>query len=372
MHKDKPTICLNMIVKDESKVITRCLDSVKDFIDYWVISDTGSTDGTQQIIQDYFQEQGIKGELQQNEWKNFAHNRNLALEGARNKCDYILLMDADDYLVTTPKFSLNELNQDCYMLLLKNNNLEYFNIKLIRATLPWYWEGILHEYLECDTAYSRENLTKDCYIASPREGNRSNNPNKYQDDAKILAHAVIDEPDNARYRFYLAQSHRDYNNYTAALENYQKRIAMGGWEEEVWYSYQQAALMKEYLDYPQQEVLQAYLDAYEYRPQRAESLYHLARYLRQHERYELAYVYAFTAAFIPMSEDALFVSASIYEWQAKDELAVAAYWTGNYQLSIQLCEELLAKPKLPAEARSRIQANKQYAIDQIEHYAQAA
>jgi len=46
----KPTVCLNMIVKNESEVITRCLKSVLPLIDYWVISDTGSTDGTQKII----------------------------------------------------------------------------------------------------------------------------------------------------------------------------------------------------------------------------------------------------------------------------------------------------------------------------------
>ena len=43
-------ICLNMIVKDESQVIERCLRSVKPFIHAWAISDTGSTDGTQDII----------------------------------------------------------------------------------------------------------------------------------------------------------------------------------------------------------------------------------------------------------------------------------------------------------------------------------
>ena len=60
---NKPSVCLNMIVKNESQIITRCLDSVKDLIDYWVISDTGSTDGTQQLITDYFAQHGITGLL---------------------------------------------------------------------------------------------------------------------------------------------------------------------------------------------------------------------------------------------------------------------------------------------------------------------
>ena len=42
-----------MIVKNEAHVIERCLQSVKSIIDYWVIVDTGSTDGTQKIIKKY-------------------------------------------------------------------------------------------------------------------------------------------------------------------------------------------------------------------------------------------------------------------------------------------------------------------------------
>ena len=64
----KNSVCLNMIVKNESKVILRCLESVKDIVDYWVIVDTGSTDGTQIIIQDYLK--GIPGE-----WRLFAVER---------------------------------------------------------------------------------------------------------------------------------------------------------------------------------------------------------------------------------------------------------------------------------------------------------
>ena len=72
MKAIKSSICLNMIVKNESEIITRCLDSVKDLIDYWVISDTGSTDGTQQIITDYFKQHNIPGLLLENAWKNLA------------------------------------------------------------------------------------------------------------------------------------------------------------------------------------------------------------------------------------------------------------------------------------------------------------
>lgn len=365
MMSRSATICLNMIVKNESAVITRCLDSVRPFIDYWVISDTGSSDGTQQIIRDYFQTHQINGLLLEHEWRDFAHNRNLALNNARDKADYILLMDADDYLVTAPDFQFHPLTADCYQLNLRNGNLSYFNIKLIRATLPWRWEGVLHEYLECEDSYTLENWRDDCYIASPREGARSRNPNKYQDDANVLAKALETEPDNARYRFYLAQSHRDYGNYAEAIKHYQQRANMQGWEEEGWYALFQTALLKEYAGYADTDIIHTYLAAHERRPQRAESLYHLARYLRENERYALAYVYAKTAVTIPLPTDILFVASDVYTWQAKDELAVSSYWIGNYEECAMLCDQLLSQPNLPENARDRIQANMGHALNKL-------
>ena len=93
-----PTVCLNMIVKNESKVIAGTLDNLCKYInfDYWVISDTGSTDNTQQIITDYFLDKGIPGELVSHEWKDFGHNRSKALEAAYDKTDFLLIFDADD------------------------------------------------------------------------------------------------------------------------------------------------------------------------------------------------------------------------------------------------------------------------------------
>src|SRR5579872_6946362 len=90
----KQTVCLNMIVKDEAAVIERCLSSVKDALDYWVIVDTGSTDDTQNVIRKYLND--IPGELHQRPWKNFGHNRNEALKLTKNKGDYVLFIDADE------------------------------------------------------------------------------------------------------------------------------------------------------------------------------------------------------------------------------------------------------------------------------------
>ena len=149
-----------------------------------------------------------------------------------------------------------------------------------------------------------------------------------------------------RCTFYLAQSWRDLDEYEKALETYEERVKLGGWEEEVYYSLLQIALLKSQLKCSLEDVIQAFLRAYEYRPQRAESLYFLARYLRLKDKIKLAYIYASVAASIPQSNDRLFINYDIYSWKAKDELAVAAYWVENYQLSYELCLELLTNSSI--------------------------
>ena len=92
------TICLNMIVKNEAHIIVDTFNNILKYIPltYWVISDTGSTDGTQQVIRDYFKSKNIDGELFQDEWRDFGHNRTLALQHAYKKTDYLFIFDADD------------------------------------------------------------------------------------------------------------------------------------------------------------------------------------------------------------------------------------------------------------------------------------
>src|SRR5215469_7757007 len=102
METNHQTLCLNMIVKDEAPVIARCLASVRPIIDYWVIVDTGSTDGTQDAIRTAMAD--LPGELEERPWRDYAHNRSEALELAQSYGDYVLIMDADDVLEFEPHF----------------------------------------------------------------------------------------------------------------------------------------------------------------------------------------------------------------------------------------------------------------------------
>ena len=112
MKVDGQTVCLSMIVKNEASVITRCLSSVRPIIDYWVIVDTGSTDGTQDAIRSLMMD--LPGGLYERPWHDFAHNRNEALDLARPHGKYVLIIDADDVLEFDKGFQTPILEADSY------------------------------------------------------------------------------------------------------------------------------------------------------------------------------------------------------------------------------------------------------------------
>jgi glycosyltransferase involved in cell wall biosynthesis len=121
-----------MIVKNEIKILKDCFDSIVDYLDYWVICDTGSTDGTQKFIENYFKEKNIQGELHQDVWVNFGYNRSKYLEKAYNKADYLLLLDADFIVdIKNKNFKTELSNVDAYYILQNTGSINYHNLKLV-------------------------------------------------------------------------------------------------------------------------------------------------------------------------------------------------------------------------------------------------
>lgn len=371
---DKKTICLNMIVKNESAIIRETLENILTYVplDYYVISDTGSDDNTAEIIEQFFAEKGIPGEIHHEQWVNFAHNRNLALQYAEGKTDYVLIFDADDRFCGEFVFP-DTLIYDRYTLRMTNDvsgTNVYFRPLIFINDGSFYWRGVLHEFVEQQKKTIVEYPIKngDYYVISGRFGARSRNPQKYFQDAQALEEAFYapeDEDLKNRYAFYTAQSYRDANMLEKAIEWYSIRANLGGWSEEVYYSLLQIGLIKIELNAPLEEIQQLLLAAYEYRPQRAESLYFLARHLRLNDKIKHAYVYASAAVNIPLNKDILFVNYSVYDWKAKDELAVTAYWVENYQLCYDLCIELLNNPSIPDRDKQRFRENLKFAEDKL-------
>jgi glycosyltransferase involved in cell wall biosynthesis len=233
-----------MIVKNESKVIVSTLENLCSYIpfDYWVISDTGSTDNTKELIVDFFDKKKVKGELFEEAWKDFGYNRTKALQRAYQKTDYLFIFDADDKIMGD--FHLPDFTKDKYMFIF-GQQVKYSRPLMVTNRKKWKFVGVLHEYLDIDETpnYTTEMIPGNYYILSGRTGNRSSNANKYYDDAVILTRAYVDETIRgdlklaARYAFYCAQSFRDTSKHAVdSIEWYKKVLELDTWQQEKYFS----------------------------------------------------------------------------------------------------------------------------------------
>jgi hypothetical protein len=239
--KELPTICLNMIVKNESKIILDTLENLCSYMrfHYWVICDTGSTDDTKEKIIEFFERKGIAGELIEHKWQDFAHNRTLALNAAYNKTDYLFLFDADDRISGDFKLPTN-LSKDKYLYKFGTSNFSYNRPNLLSNRKKWKFIGVLHEFISnIDHINGEELINGDYHIEIGVHGARASNPNKYLDDALLLEKAFETEPDNhlkSRYAFYCAQSYKDCEKLEKSIEWYSKVLELDNWSQEKYYS----------------------------------------------------------------------------------------------------------------------------------------
>lgn len=356
----RPRICLNMIVKDEHRVICRCLESVKPLITDWVIVDTGSSDNTKELICDYMAKNNIPGELHERPWINFAHNRNEALELAKGKADYILIIDADEVLAYEKEFQLPPLDKDFYYIMTKYGGTNYMRVQLVKDSLDWKWEGVVHEAIDCKDAKTSGQLLH-VYNDVHTDGARSTDPRKYYKDAALLEAALEKDPFNRRNMFYLAQSYRDAGEKEKSIEAYKKRVNMGGWDQEIYYSLLQIAKLQEDLNYPPEAVIAAYHNAHYYRPSRTEPLYYLASYYRRTmSDCKTAYKIASKGYRMAPSSDVLFVENWIDDYGMVMELSIAAYWVDEFVEADIASRLLLAKPDLPGCIRETLERNRHF------------
>jgi tetratricopeptide (TPR) repeat protein len=348
------SICLCMVVRNEAAVIERCLGSVRDLIGHWVICDTGSTDGTQELIRHALE--SIPGELHDTEWVDFGHNRSELMARAYGKGDYLLLIDADMTL-SYSKHSLSTLTADSY-LLRHEESPEYWIKRLVRGDVRWRYVGATHEYI---TAEGDERTEKLDAIAIQHHADGSSRPEKFERDVALLSGELERDPDDSRAAFYLAQTYRDMGRLDESIDLYRRRAQMGGWAEEVFYSLYQAGVLSERAgDHP--AAVTALLEAWETRPTRAEPLYELAWMFRARGHNHSAHLVARRGIAIPLPDDTLFVHRWVYEWGLLFEYSIAAYWVGQSRAALDACDRLLAMAELPEPYRTQTTTNRSYCV----------
>ena len=352
--EEKPkTICLNMIVKDEAEVIENCLNSVKSLIDYWVIVDTGSSDSTIEIIKNTLRD--IPGELHERPWVNFGYNRQEALKLAEGKSDYLFFIDADEEVFLKTDLDKCSLQKDGYFVSIHDakNKVNFSRLLLIKNDLSWRWEGVLHEIVISDEKKSL-GTREDFYCETYYSGNRSKNPDKYVNDAKILQEEFDKDPTNARTVFNLARSYSICGDYEKALAYYIKRMQMPGPPDDIYHCLYSIATIQQKLESPENEFINTYLAAYLNRMDRIEPLFAIGKYYFDQKNFFYAYLFFKEIAFKPLPKNCNDVSYEKYEWEALLYLAESSRCCGLINKYLEAVVMLLDRPKLPEEVKREI------------------
>jgi tetratricopeptide (TPR) repeat protein len=360
-------LCLSMIVKNETANLQRCLAPLAEHIGCWVIGDTGSTDGTQDFIKGFFAERGLRGELHSFPFVNFEQARNEGLRRAYESelpFDYLLLADADMELVVEDAAFRARLGGPGYQLMQRaTSGLVYWNVRLVRRDCGAWYHGVTHEYLNVPGGTSR--LTGLWYKDYASGANRVD---KFERDIRLLAEALEREPDNSRYHFYLAQSYRDAGRKQEAAEAYAKRVAMGGWDEEVWTARrEQARCLRDAGD--ECGFLTHALAAFNQRPHRAEPLYDLARHYRIKGWNDVSALFSERGLGVACpKDDILFVEEWVYKYGLREEFSICANYArqaDRKDCGFSACDWLALNRDIPAGPRELAFSNLQYYVQPL-------
>lgn len=333
------TICLNMIVKNESKIIKRLIDSVSKFIDCYCICDTGSTDETVNIISETFASYNIPGKIIYENFKNFSYNRNIALKSCYGMSDYILLLDADMCLKIL-EFDKTNMIHDYYYINQGNNNYYYYNIRIIKNNGLFNYKGVTHEYIsKLYDSFTAEYINKSKMFINDFEDGKSRII-KYKRDIDLLLDGLKEKSDiEGRYYFYLGNTYSDIGNYKEAIDAYIKRIEKGCNKQEVWYSNYKIGICYKILK-NRRKAIYYWCNAYSIIPERIENIYEIVKQYREIKNFNMAEIfYNLGKKILDLKLDYdkyLFVHYDIYKYKLDYEYSIFAYYIGIENINSQI------------------------------------
>ena len=337
-EKNIPTLCLNMIVKNETKIILRLLESVLPIIDCYCICDTGSSDDTIEKVEYYLQSKNIPGKIISESFKDFAHNRNFALKACLGMSDYVILLDADMVLKINNFNKENLRHFDSYNILQGNDDFYYQNLRIVKNNGLYNYVGVTHEYINTPSNNRNKLLDKnELFISDIGDGGAKHD--KFERDINLLTKAIENDPNNDRYHFYLANTYHDSCQFDKAIEIYEKRIKIGGWDQEVWYSYYRIGNCYRHMG-RMNDAICNWLICLDIIPERIENLYEIMLHFRNMSKHKLANHFYKTAKEIIKKnhnrDSYLFLHNDIYRFKLDYEFTLTAAYIGVNDISEQI------------------------------------
>ena len=331
-----------MIVKNESKVITRMFDALVDIIDCYCICDTGSTDNTVEIITSYFLEKGITGKIIHEPFKNFAHSRNIALSSCKGMSDYVLLLDADMILKVNESFVKTDLKEDFYYLFQGNESFYYQNVRIVKNNGLFSYVGVTHEYINIPPKSVGGKVFDKKIIFISDIGDGGSKSDKFKRDISLLEQGLIDEPNNTRYVFYLGNSYRDNGDGDKAIEMYKKQLNMNSWGQEKYCS----CISIGNIYYNKNDKINAakfWLKSSEYDNERIEGIVKASSYYRNEGEHVIvnSLYHKYKGYKRNLAEGKLFVEQDKYKDELEFNNSISAYYVNDKESGYACCKQIL-------------------------------
>jgi hypothetical protein len=367
--KSQIKVALNMIVKNEKDNIEKTLISVLDFCDLFVILDTGSEDDTISTVINFCEKHKKSLYLISYPFENFSITRNIAIEYAEDKADFLLFMDSNDEL-KEPNTKLKSLSKnyvkEFHSFLEKINKDEnvlglylkqewysggqidrYHNIRLVKTKKQWRYKAPVHEYISCpdvekDGTFAHVvKIENGPCIYQDRTKDAHKSIKRFTRDKELLYKEYLNNPHDSRTLFYLAQTCSCLKQFEESYKYYLLRTKEKGFLEEVFHAYLRAAeLAKVCLNYSEEEVLDLYLKSLEFSCSifncpRAEPLVKLAEiYLKKDNKLMAHTFLKISCQSIQPTDCSLFVDGHIYDYTRWHMIGITGYYVNDFNLGL--------------------------------------
>jgi hypothetical protein len=350
-------LALNFICKDESHVIETMLNSAKDVVDLIVANDTGSTDGTQQIIKNFGEKHGIPTYVFERPFDDFEKSRNHAMQKLKDVVNELgwdpnkvhgFWFDCDEQLIAEPGFRKEQFTKDLYMINTYIGNMKYTRNTFFKVSKPFRWYGPVHEFIVCDEQNITSGLAENIKVDVKMTGNswQGDISKKYISHAHKLETYIANDRQDPRWIFYTAQSYHDSasmkdnkeeneERLRRSLKYYRERVSRNdGYPEEIFYSQYRIGTIMRILEDPWNLTHQELLKAYSIDPLRAESIKVIIDYYLQMNEWHMAYMYTKFAKMNfhmknPYPQRLLFVDEATYVWKIAEAHSAACFYTGR-------------------------------------------
>lgn len=348
-----------MIVRDEADKIERCLASLAAHVDYAVIVDTGSVDGTPEVIKAELTRLGLAGEVHHREWTDFATARQQALGLARGHCDYILIADADWTMEADPK-AFEGLTSNWYSYRIDNAQTTHYNERLLKdhPDLAWRWIYPVHEQPYAPSS-GRPHILPDMRMIAHSVG--AVKTKRWQKDIELLEAFLREHPDDGHVLFHLANSYLADDKPVEAHRVYRRLLELprsGSLDTER--AYLALIRIAETTD-NLGERLDLMRRAFHLAPARMEAALGIVAALRkagkQKEAYSLTMRLLSAGAVRRPPRAVLDVSGWIYDYGILHQHAVMAAQTGDLIEAQRAFKALIAEPTFPEDKRRNAKTN---------------